>query len=231
MQKLFISYNGNPLLEQLTNRFQEVCQVKDTIDILLADLKIQRDGRIGSDFSRDLDNKLTCECQRAYEVAAIRLELAQNKLMDHLRSLHLVCEKLKTALLDRDTNGMIDFGLEEAIAKNNLVCAVDVANQACALYHEVMNKQLRPFRCHYFAIERTFKTADERTDPREYVVLYSAQGSKMRFEGGNGRVVPKGPYLTLSEAKAEALYWVSYADTVGGDAQLFNVRTKLYINP
>jgi hypothetical protein len=35
----------------------------------------------------------------------------------------------------------------------------------------------------------------------------------------------------MAEAKAEASHRVGYADTVGGDAMVYNVRTKQTINP
>jgi hypothetical protein len=72
---------------------------------------------------------------------------------------------------------------------------------------------------------------DQSDDPREFVVLAGAGGSKLRFEEGDGSTPPPGPYLTLAEAKAEASFWVGYADTVGGDAMVYNVRTKQTISP
>jgi len=33
-------------------------------------------------------------------------------------------------------------------------------------------------------------------------------------------------WLTLAEAKREAARWCSIADTIGGDAAIYNVRTK-----
>lgn len=72
---------------------------------------------------------------------------------------------------------------------------------------------------------------DQSDDPREFVVLAGAGGSKLRFEEGDGSTPPPEPYLTLAEAKAEAPFWVGYADTVGGDAMVCNVRTQQTISP
>ena len=60
----------------------------------------------------------------------------------------------------------------------------------------------------------------------QWVVMASGYGSKCRFDEGDGHDIPQGPYLTLEEAKAQAAQWCSIADTIGGDAQLYNVRTK-----
>jgi hypothetical protein len=61
---------------------------------------------------------------------------------------------------------------------------------------------------------------------REWVVMSSGHGSKFRFDGGDGSQVPEGPYLTYDEAAAEGAEWESMADTIGGRACLYNVRTK-----
>jgi hypothetical protein len=61
---------------------------------------------------------------------------------------------------------------------------------------------------------------------REWVVMSSGHGSKFRFDGGDGSQVPQGPYLTFDEARAEGIAWELTADTIGGRACLYNVRTK-----
>lgn len=61
---------------------------------------------------------------------------------------------------------------------------------------------------------------------REWVVMSSGHGSKFRFDGGDGTQVPEGPYLTFDEARAEGIAWEMTADTIGGRACLYNVRTK-----
>lgn len=61
---------------------------------------------------------------------------------------------------------------------------------------------------------------------REWTVMSSGHGSKFRFEGGDGTQVPEGPYLTFDEARADGIDWECTADTIGGRACLYNVRTK-----
>ncbi len=61
---------------------------------------------------------------------------------------------------------------------------------------------------------------------REWVVMSSGHGSKFRFDGGDGTQVPEGPYQTFDEARAEGISWEMMSDTIGGQACLYNVRTK-----
>ncbi len=61
---------------------------------------------------------------------------------------------------------------------------------------------------------------------REWVVMSSGHGSDFRFDGGDGKEVPAGPYLTFDEAREEGIAWELISDTIGGRACLYNVRTK-----
>lgn len=62
---------------------------------------------------------------------------------------------------------------------------------------------------------------------REWCVMASGHGSAFRFDGpGDGKEVPEGPYLSYDEARSEAIAWECMSDTIGGQAQLYNVRTK-----
>jgi len=61
---------------------------------------------------------------------------------------------------------------------------------------------------------------------REWTVMSSGHGSKFRFDGGDGTEVPEGPYLTFDEARADGIDWECSADSIGGQAMLYNVRTK-----
>ena len=65
---------------------------------------------------------------------------------------------------------------------------------------------------------------------REWTVMFSGHGSKFRFEGGDGTQVPEGPYLTIDEASADGADWECSADTIGGQACLYNVRTRQEVN-
>ncbi|QQR60088.1 MAG: hypothetical protein IPG59_11580 [Candidatus Melainabacteria bacterium] len=60
---------------------------------------------------------------------------------------------------------------------------------------------------------------------RIWVVQYSGWGSKFRHSGENPESPPPDPYLTLDEARIDAGGWECTADTIGGQAQLFNVKT------
>lgn len=231
MQELFIPYQGKPLLADLTVSFQALCGSRDAIAAFLSAFKARRGERLLKGYKRTLEDELFRERERAYEVAALRLELAVGELQSNSRALLIASDAVRKALVEQINYEQIGYGVEFALAENNVLCAVDLIDNALALHHEVVSKQLRPFRGHYFAIDRSFKAIDERDDPREFVVMYSAGGSKLRFEEGDGSTPPAGPYLTLAEAKAEASHWVGYADTVGGDAMVFNVRTKQTINP
>ncbi|CAN5561279.1 hypothetical protein BH11CYA1_BH11CYA1_25820 [soil metagenome] len=226
MQELFIPYEGKPLLAELTASFQALCLSRDSIAASLAAFKTRRGERLVKGFKRTLDDVLFRERERAYEVAAVRLELAVGELKSNSRRLYDAGTAVRKALAEQTNYEQIGFGVEIALAENNVLCAVDLTDKALALHHEIVDKQLRPFRGHYFAISRTFKAVDESDNPREYLVMYAAHASKLRFEEGDGKAIPAGPYLTLAEAKDEASHWVGYADTVGGDAAIYNVRTQ-----
>ncbi|MFA6211480.1 MAG: hypothetical protein WCT03_09530 [Candidatus Obscuribacterales bacterium] len=230
MQELFIPYDGKPILADLTTSFQALCASRDAIAAFLAAFKTRRGERLLKGYKRTMEDKFFRERERAYEVAALRLELAVGELKTNSRALFNACEAVRKALAEQKSYEQIDFGVEMGVAQNNVLCAVDLIDKALALHHEVVSNQLRPFRWHYFGIENSFKAVDESDDPREFVVMAGAHGSKQRFEEGDGTTPPAGPYLTLSEAKAEASHWVGYADTVGGDASVYNVRTKQIVS-
>lgn len=61
---------------------------------------------------------------------------------------------------------------------------------------------------------------------REWVVMSRRQGSSFCFDGEDGSKVPDGPYWTFYEARDEANAWIFFSDTIGGGAQLYNVRTN-----
>lgn len=231
MQELFIPYQGKPLLADLTTSYLALCASHAAIAANLSAFKDRRGERLPRDGKRNMEDKLFRERERAYEVAALRLELAVDELKSNARALFVASEAVRKALAEQTNYEQFGFGVEAALAQNNVLCAVDMIDKALALHHEVVSKQLRPFRWHYFGIENSFKAVDQSDDPREFVVLAGAGGSKLRFEEGDGSAPPPGPYLTLAEAKAEASHWVGYADTVGGDAMVYNVRTKQTISP
>jgi len=226
--ELFVPYNRNPLLAELTTRFETVLAIVAKVESAVSELKACRGERIGGEFNRNLGDQLTRERERVYEVAALRVELANAGLFRETRGLHNAIEAVKLALATQKNYELIGFGVTSALAQNNVICALALVDKACAAHHDVTNKQLRN-GCHYFAINRFYESMDASAGSetaREWVVMSSGHGSKFRFDEGDGTEVPQGPYLTLEEAKAEASQWCSIADTIGGDAQLFNVRTR-----
>jgi hypothetical protein len=227
MNNLFIECNEHPLLADLANCFGAVFQARAKVDGLVAQLKQRRGERIGKDLSRDLSDPLTRERERAYEVAAIRVELANRELFSATKSLHEAIAALDSALevpiweqreLDQVT---------ASVAQNNIVCALELADQAAATFYGTEQKQLSDFRWHYFGISKTYSLRDSVTDdPRQYVLMAGAGGTCFRFDGGDGTQPPPAPYMTLAEAREAVWHWVGIADTIGGCAQIYNVRTR-----
>jgi hypothetical protein len=223
MQELFIPYTKNPLLAELTTTFEAVCQARDLVSLRISELKTRRGERIGSKGLLGLRDKVTRERERAYDVASIRLELAADELFEALRALHKACGLVKdAAVLEGDAGAkLLDIGVEKFAARNNVLCAIDVVDQACALHHEAVIKQLRKDRFLYGGIACAFALVDEREDPREYVAQYAGFGRPFRFDEGDGTCVPQGPYLTLSEAKAAASAFADDFYTIGWGSPLF----------
>lgn len=59
------------------------------------------------------------------------------------------------------------------------------------------------------------------SEPREYAVVYSAHGSRYRFDGDPD--IPPAELLTKQEADKAAVDWECTADTVGGGAIVIHV--------
>lgn len=78
---------------------------------------------------------------------------------------------------------------------------------------------------HNIDLEASLKAEIDRCR-REWVVMSSGHGSAFRFDGGDGNQVPEGPYLSFDEAVGEGIAWELISDTIGGRAQLYNVRTN-----
>jgi hypothetical protein len=240
--ELFIDYRELPQLAELTDRFHAVDTAYDTVTTLVAALKRKRGERINSrparpddehisemleNIGRNLDEPLTRSRERAFEAAKIRVELANSALFRAIRELHVTIDATKEALA---TNGFSHskLGFEpEAIAQNNVVSALELADVAAALYYETVATQLNTIRWSYFAISRTYKSVLENgVGAREWVVMASGHGSSYRFGGADPNSPPPAPYQTLAEAIAAGRHWEGIADTIGGGAQVYNVRTK-----
>lgn len=67
--------------------------------------------------------------------------------------------------------------------------------------------------------------AEYARSERVWEVQYSGHGSDFRHSGADPDSPPRGPHLTLDEARIDAGGWVVSADTIGGAAQLYNVKT------
>jgi hypothetical protein len=235
--RLFIEYNStrgenHPLLLDLTNKYLATEQALALAEQRLSELKDRRGERIlRHDLEQckwrdvpDRSNPLSLERERAYEVSQLRLELANEDLFHALHELFAVAGTIKSGLI----KPVHRFApVEEGIAQNNAVCAFDLVNQAFTRYQYVKQTQLRESRWIYSAIHDTFRKLDEpQADPREFVVMASGHGSSFRFDGPDPDQPPPGPYLTRAEADREAAHWESIADTIGGRAAIYNVRTK-----
>lgn len=161
MQELFIPYQGKPLLADLTTSYLALCASHAAISANLSAFEDRRAERLLKGCKRTMEDKLFRERERAYEVAALRLELAIGELKHNARALFVASEAVRKALAEQTYYEQIGFGVEVALAQNNVLCAVDMIDKAFALHHEVVSKQLRHFRCHYFGIESSFKVVEQ----------------------------------------------------------------------
>ena len=235
MTALFILYTKNPLLADLTQHFIAVGEVTDSVNRLAADLKARQDERAQLNKVKLTETNVVAMLGtaliglRAYDVAAIRLEIELSELRSKLSDLFKVVEAVREALRSPNVLEFIAWGNECAIAQNNVICAIELLDKSCALEHEVIYKQLFiESRWIYFGIRRMYaslEAGENNANPREFVIKASGHGSKYRFDGENPDSPPPGPYMTFEEAAAKARHWCGYADTIGGDAAVCNVRT------
>ncbi len=72
--------------------------------------------------------------------------------------------------------------------------------------------------------------AEHTRSERVWEVKYSGHGSSFRHSGANPDAPVRGPHLTLDEARVDAVNWEGIADTIGGAAILYNVRTQATIS-
>src|SRR5215471_10361819 len=220
MSDLFIDYSKNPLLEELTRDYRALEAVNGRVLEKIADLKQKRGQRLDR---KHPDSRLILERDRAHEVALLRLQLDAADLLEALKQLHATRDKLEGGLADfRTYDGM------DGLAKNNLLCAGALCDSAAGTYFSQARRELAIdyLAQHCSAIHRLHREPAPSADPREYVLKHSGHGSSFRFDGADPDAPPPPPYLTLSEAKAEAAHWASMACTIGGDAEIYNVRTK-----
>ena len=69
----------------------------------------------------------------------------------------------------------------------------------------------------------------EECGKKDYQVKYSGHGSKHRFDG-NDPDKPTLPNVTLIEAYMKGRWWVRHVETIGGDAQIYNVPANETLN-
>lgn len=137
---------------------------------------------------------------------------------------------LRTAI-DGNTDAKLKLQLEAA--RCNVIFAEAVLLSSAKLHREMRKASdygMHPEE-HYAGaagrINLTESLAGEYDrNRREWVVMSSGHGSSFRFDGGDGSQVPEGPYQTFDEARADGIAWEMMSDTIGGRAQLYNVRTK-----
>jgi hypothetical protein len=67
--------------------------------------------------------------------------------------------------------------------------------------------------------------ADEAERKFVTKVIAGAINVRYVFDGPNRDVPPPPPHMTFQEARADAISWELYADTVGGSALIYNVET------
>lgn len=220
-KELFINDRRHEALAALAEAFDAVLAGMTALDEQVTHLKARRGERITDRHPHD---DLTQVRERAYEVAFIRVTLAHDGLLALVGKLHEAVQRVRTEIINGDEGTFYSI---RPTAKNNVMCAIELADAACVLYHETNQKQLWVTCAGYtFAIDRLYKKVDEvGENPREWIVIGSAWGgSSHQSEVDKVKNNPP-PYMTLSEAQAEAGRWVGIADTIGGDAVLYNVRT------
>jgi hypothetical protein len=220
MKDLFIQYtnpHGSAALRDLTVRFNACREQLGRIEALHGEMKIARGTRLPHDHKND---ELRTQRDREYDVALIRVELEQGALYATVAALH---QSITTAKTATESAGL----QREAIMKNNVMCAEELCKEAMTAYFAVRRDIEKGDRMagYYFGINRAFREQPADPDPREFVVMYSGHGSHMRYENEPGDQPPPPPYLTLSEAQYDAERWELTADTIGGRAQVVNVRT------
>lgn len=154
--------------------------------------------------------------------AIAAIEKARNELITEIEKLRLEIDSFVEAKSPWDA----------ASAKINTI----FANRLCYRADELQSKLRSSLR--FSSVQpQVLRVAGQETDLakalnaayesdlREWVVMYSGHGSAFRYDEGDGSSVPSGPHLSYDEACRQASDWIGYADTIGGNAQLYNVRT------
>jgi len=223
MQDLFITTGvGEGVLGALESDYAALIAAHAEVERLYGELKTAK-GQLLPE-SHD-DKVLKQERLRRYEVAAIRLIRANggmHELIEPLkRAYEAVLETYGEKDGDYDWRRSVTVSDTAAIAINNVVCAIDLYNTACSIYFEVAD--LRRPHCFSFQHSLADRRAAEAENPRDFVVMASGHGSRLRFCGEDPAAVPAGPYMTMAEAERAGNSWCMIADTIGGGAAAYSV--------
>lgn len=217
---LFIDYRGNTAIERHCQRYRHTENTVVEVEQLLLRLQDAKGKRI-----RDGKHEKCQERERAYEVAFLRMQLAvRQRLHGSIARLIQSSDTLAAAVKDR-SKAELEISYSEApIAWNNVVCGRELIDKASALYFRLTNypEEGGTSATCCFAIKRMF---DNPVDfGRHFVLAYSGHGSAYRYETADGETLPSPPYMTKEEAERCAGSWESYACTIGGGADVRDIR-------
>ena len=121
--------------------------------------------------------------------------------------------------LRRQQSGGGYLSEELATLLHNVVVAETLYDQCCQVYFKFVLIHPRNFYGIKLSFERPIP------EPRAFVLATSGHGSSFRFDGTDPNKPPPPPYMTEREAELAAGSWESYADTIGGRAEVIDVRT------
>jgi hypothetical protein len=223
-------HSKQPILRQLAILYLNLRQKKE---VVIRNLREFTDGK-GIRLHRDHQNYFKHE--RIFEVLCLRLNDSMQQMFQAIEEIHAHVEQMNIAIAQDDEysvpytlpdtrvdNRTVIFDKnEKAIACNNILCALALADEATALYYRIRREQIHQtslFGSHY-AIEQAYKDLIENPpDSRVYFIVRTVWTSACDLMNALiGDSPPKPPFLTAFEAEHEINWWRSYADTVGGDA-------------
>ncbi|MCA9801413.1 MAG: hypothetical protein KC777_05475 [Cyanobacteria bacterium HKST-UBA02] len=220
-QELFIQYDKQPLLAALSADFNAVDTAFQAVADYLRKVKELKGARLPQSHA---DEALRIEREHAYEVAYIRLELANTDLLSAIKALMKSSADIEANLGEYagDEKSRAFAYREDPIARNNVVCARRLIEEATTLHYRVdiyPEEETTTARYH-FAIGRLYK--DKPDTGRHFVVAYGGGYGAMPVDRN---WAANGPYMTREEAERSAGGWISIADTIGGCADVIDVRT------
>ncbi len=168
--------------------------------------------------------------------AFIDLQDSRSVLVAEVEKLRLAIEKPRPADEQPRPEGTADIDDTGIFELDAAICNLLLATTLCLQAYQLA-AQLRRLGGYFLHPNLMYLPGDKKVDlrelivgelnrlRREYVIASGAHGSSLRFDGGDGTVVPSGPYLTLDEADWQCGEIIGHGCTVGAQAQPFNVRT------